>query len=487
MFGFESLELYTGVFGGAMIGAEALSILIKNKKNKPEKMATSEFGSKKDLKGLTGLDGLQISKEVQLNEKTCFEGVCILGPTGSGKTTTEFLPNLLSDYLPKSSIVVADPKGEQYQLTAWYQKYVCGREPILFAPLNPEMSYKYNLLENCADASEVMQLSSTLLLNGALAAEIATGKKSGGVEWIEMATPLFTASLLYCWEKGRPLNTIEQAFKLIINHDDKELDLLFSNASEDVKNQYNIFKSVGTSTNTIGGIKVTMATNLKLFTDKKLNETLKYSEFRPEELRKRPICLYVMYPERKASYLSPFTSCFFSQLIDKTIDAYTENSLPIFYFWDEFANLGQLDNMSVNAATVRSRQISLTICLQSLTQLIQVYGKANALAILNNLKTKIILPGLSDIETLNFISELAGEVEISVSSTSTNKGSTSRSFSKTKKKLLTPDEVRRLKDRELLLIMHNRQPVKDKQNCYYTQEKYLKNVNKINYPIRNRF
>ena len=41
-----------------------------------------------------------------------------------------------------------------------------------------------------------MQLPSSLVLNGTLASEIMSGKKDGGIEWIDMVTPLFTASLL---------------------------------------------------------------------------------------------------------------------------------------------------------------------------------------------------------------------------------------------------------------------------------------------------
>lgn len=481
------LVTMVSVLGGLAVGGESLAVILKEmSRGKADKVGTSELGTISDLEGLIGDDGLVLSRTIRLNLKTCFEGVNILGPTGSGKTSTMFFPNLLENNLPPSSLVVSDPKGELYNLTAWYQKNVCGREPILFSPLQPENSYKYNLLENCSDPTEVMQLGSNLLLNGSLAAEIATGKKSGGVEWIEMATPLFTASLLYCWEQGRPLNTIEIAFKLILDNDSDDIELLFNSGSEDVRNQYSIFKAVAGANNTIAGIKITMATNLKLFTDKKLNETLMYGEFRPEDLRKKPICLYVMYPERKATYLSPFTSCFFSQLMDKTIDFYTESSLPVIYFWDEFANLGQLANMSVNAATVRSRKIGLVVCLQSITQLMQIYGNYNSKAILNNLKTKIILPGLSDPETLSYISELSGTTEINTISMSESDKKTSKSYSKARKRLLDTDEVRRLKGDQLLLIMHNRQPIISSQNHYYTQDKYTKNVHKLDFPIRKK-
>lgn len=186
MFGLDDLTFYTAVIGGGAVLGEAGNIFIKSIRAKTDKIATSEFGTIKTLSGLLGNNGLKISKNIQLSLKTCFEGICIIGPTGSGKTSTQFIPNLLSNDLPDCSLMIADPKGEQFKLTAWYQSNVCGRQPILFAPLQPQNSFKYNLLANCENSSEVIQLASNLLLNGSLATEIATGKKSGGSEWIDM-------------------------------------------------------------------------------------------------------------------------------------------------------------------------------------------------------------------------------------------------------------------------------------------------------------
>ena len=135
-----------------------------------------------------------------------------------------------------------------------------------------------------------------------------------------------------------------------------------------------------------------------------------------------------------------------------------------------------LNNMSINTATIRSREISMNICLQSITQLYQVYGRDNGKAILNNLKTKIALPGLSDLETTNYLSNLCGNKEITICNTNSNKNSTTYSYSKAKIKLFEDSELRCLEDNQLLLITSNKQPILTTQNRYYTNSTYINNI-----------
>lgn len=430
--------------------------VIINVKSK-EKIATSRLGKAKDLIGLLGTAGINLSQNIQLSEKASFEHPIIIGPTGAGKTTALFLPNLLSNNL-RGSIIVSDPKGELYKLTHKYQESI-GRKTILFKPL--EQGTSYNPLKNCKNDREIIKLAQTLLINGALSFELQTGKKTNGVEWIQMSQSLLTAALFYVKDIG----SIQNALELIISHDNEELDQIFNNAKQCVKTQYNAFKMCLDSPKTMGSIKITLSSNLSLFMD---NLPIKRNDFTANDLRKQETILYVSYPENMAYYLSPFTAPFYSQLIDHLIDSYTEDSNPIYFMFDEFANIGMLSAFSLNIASARSRKIGFTLCLQSITQLIQIYGRENALAILNNAKTKIILPGISDIETLRYCSDLCGETEI----TYMENGKTIR----TKKPLFTHDEIRRLPEDEMLIISGNRLPIKAKQDIYYKHDKYKNNV-----------
>lgn len=470
------LKLFTIVTGGAMVGGEILSYYLKNNLHEASKLATGHLISKDNIDDITGDTGLILSKDIQLKEKYDFEGSVTIAPTGAGKTTSIFIPNLLSNNI-QGSIIVTDPKGELFKLTSKYQEKVCKRKVLKFSPLEPQQSEKYNLLTSCKDNSEVIELASTLLFNGALSIELATGKKTGGLEWIQMSEPLLAAALLYSKSLEYPFNNIEFAFKLLINLTTEQLDLLFnSSQSMDCITQWKIFKVVGGADRTEGSIKITLASNMKLFTDNRVNAVGNATTFNIENFRKEPTILYVCYPENKSPYLAPFVAPFFSQCMSKLIESYDDDLFPVTMMFDEFGNIGMLSNMSINVATIRSRRISMNICLQSITQLYQVYGRENAKAIMNNLKTKMILPGLSDMETTNYISNLCGNKEITICNTTVNKQSSTNNYSKTKIRLFEDSELRCLEDNQILIITSNKQPILSIQARYYENDTYKGNI-----------
>lgn len=450
-----------------MIGIGGGYAALQKYRLKPDKLANNEIKGHKELEKIIGDDGLKISKNVRLNLKSDFEGCCLIGPTGSWKTTSLFLNNLLDNKI-EGSFIVTDPKGELFELSSGFQKNVCGRNVYKIDLENVDYSEGYNMLEQCRNTEEVLQLASSLLLNGALSIEISSGKKVGGIEWIQMAEPLLSSVLLYVKELESPYNTIEFALQLILTLDNEQLkELLDSSKNIDAITQYNIFLMVGSADRTEGSIKITLTSNMKLFTNKDVNKISSYTTFNIDKFRKEPSILYIIYPERKSSYLAPFIAPFFSQITDKLLDNYSNKSLPIHLMFDEFGNIGMLNNMSINAATVRSRKINLTICLQSITQLYQNYGINNAKSILNNLKTKIILPGITDIDTINYTSNLCGFTEINTKSISYSKGNQSSSFGKTKRKIFEDGELRTLEDKTALIIINNKMPVIDPIEPYF--------------------
>lgn len=461
----------------SMVGGEGLAYYLKNKTQRAKnKLANGHLISKNDVLDILGNDGLILSKDIQLKEKFNYEGSVIFGATGSRKTTSIFVPNLLDNKI-RGSIIVSDPKGELFNLTSGYQKEVCKRKVLKFSPLEPNYSEKYNLLTECKDNMEVLELSQSLIFNGCLSIELSTGKKVGGMEWVQMATPYLSSALLYCKNLEYPFNTIEFAFQLLISLKDKQLDTLFMNSKNfDCITQWRIYKSVGQADRTEGSIKITFATNMQLFVDERINKTCSSTTFNFEDFRKEPTILYICYPEHKANYISPFIAPFLSKMFNDFIECFNKKSLPITFLIDEAGNIGQITNLANKVSTIRSREISVNICLQGLTQLYQVYGRDNAKSILNNLKTKMIFPSISDEDALNYISNLCGEKEIEVISKSENKNGTSTSTNKTKIMMFSKSDLRCLNDDEFLLVTSNKQPILAKQNTYFTNTEYTQNI-----------
>ncbi|WP_154400352.1 type IV secretory system conjugative DNA transfer family protein, partial [Parabacteroides distasonis] len=240
--------------------------------------------------------------------------------------------------------------------------------------------------------------------------------------------------------------------------------------------QWRIYKTVGKADRTEGSIKITFATNMQLFVDERINKACGSTTFNFEDFRKEPTILYICYPEHKANYISPFIAPFLSKMFNDLIECYNKKSLPITFLCDEAGNIGQITNLANKVSTVRSREISVNICLQGLTQLYQIYGKDNATTILNNLKTKLIFPSMSDEEALKYISTLCGEKEIETISRNENKSGTSTSYNKTKIRMFSESDLRCLNDDEFLLITSNKQPILSKQNTYFTNNEYTQNI-----------
>ncbi|WP_084756995.1 type IV secretory system conjugative DNA transfer family protein [Clostridium sp. DMHC 10] len=248
---------------------------------------------------------------------------------------------------------------------------------------------------------------------------------------------------------------ISKALDLIISSNPIELDSVLSNASENIASQYNIFKTCIESPKTMASIKSTLASNLQLFTDKL---AINRSDFTAQQLREQPTALYVSYPENKSSYLAPLMACIYSQLIEQLTDI---KGLSITFLMDELANIGLISNFSTILSTVASRDITFLLCLQSISQLEQIYGHFNTLSILNNCKTKAVLPSLTDLRTIEYISKLCGTTEVIIQD------------KKMTKQLFTPDEVRRIEKGKILIIEDNMLPFVDEQNIYYEQDKYM--------------
>ena len=469
---------------------------LKKSKTKYGDQGTARIGNLRELNGLTGTDGFTISKNVRLSAEKSYEHVMVLGPTGSGKSSSFFIPNLL-DLDGIHSAVVTDPKGEMYELTSPYLESL-GYNIIKLEPLHPERNeFFYNPLAIIDDATEIRNIAQLILTNGNKAVEISTGSSSSGAEWINMSIPLLAASFAYVKEFGKT-KSIPEAIDIILNGNLKSMDEMFRKCPDAYK-LFLIFKSAGESEKTISSIKSVLTTNVQLFTDPKVAKfvtaPMVYNEdgekipdeerlFNPLILRKKPTVLFVCVPEAKATMMMPLMSVFFTQLLEITMEQKTGQ--PILYMLDEFANIGVIPSIATVTATARSRKIGISIGIQGVEQLKRNYGDENAEDIMNNLKTKMIYSGLTG-TSAQYVSDLAGVTTIETKSYSTQNTPgqdvvtsifTGPSVQKsgTRREVITPDEVRRMDEDKVLIIAHNRNPVFDAKNSYFKQKKYTEKI-----------
>ena len=457
--------------------------IYKLQRRRIKKSVVGDFGtakkaSKKELRPFLGKDGLVVSKRLRLSLKQSYEHVLVAGPTGSGKTRSYAMPNLLEDL--SGSFVVTDPKGELFKYTSAYQQSR-GKEVRVFSPQYPEHSFFYNPLYYCENDTDTRDLALTILSNGNISAEYITGVKALDTQWMTMARSLLAAGLIWAQRTGK---TVSEGFDAVIKRDTDELDALFNQTGYGLED-YNLYRQSLESPRTAASIRTTMASLGQLWIDEKVRMVTSNNEFDFTQIRRRPCVVYVMVPLDKMVYYMPLLSVFFSQFFS-AINKKDESALPVFFILDEFANIGRVPQIETFISTSRDNKISTSIIIQNKAQLDRIYGKDAAEAVISTIKTQIALPGLIA-GSARYFSELAGITTSDAVHASTSqsllKPITSpshhgESFSRHQRPLYAPDEIRRMPDGKCQVFFLNANPFYDDQNRYDKNSAYRRRVEK---------
>lgn len=415
-------------------------------------LGTARWGRRGDVADFLGNDGILLGRNgrahVRLNAGASCGHVAVIGPTGAGKSSCVFIPNLLT--LPDGwSAIVTDPKGEIASITepalqrrGWKTVRI-GFLPGC-VPINP--------LELAQSDAEVSELAEVVLRNGFSAAGEASDP-----QWVLLSLPIWEA----CCLASRALDkvpSLQTAAKYLTELDeDTRKDKIMKAAGGRALSRYLVYLQSLQSPETAGSIRTVAGASVQVFQRSDVAAmTGSVSAFRWTDLRKKPTVVFVQIPERKTHLLKPLTALLFWQALEHISEA---SGLRVALFLDEFPNIGHLSGFAQTAATVRSRGISLMIGLQAVEQMEREYSKAEQDEIMANMRTKICFPGVGG-PTAEFISASLGQSTTLISRTG-------RDMDAERKELLSPDELRRLPDRSVLTIIHNRHPLLLEQLRWY--------------------
>ena len=415
------------------------------KKRHASEFGTSELSKLSDIKPVLGNDGVVIGavkqfgrlKPVRLSARYSYEHSAVIGPTGCGKSSCFFLPNLLM-LAPQTSAVVTDPKGELEAETTDYLRKK-GWEIYRFSPFAPERSCGYDPLKCTKSDIEITDIADIILKNG-----YDTEGRAGDTQWINFSVPLLEAVLYAAKQEGGENAVIYDAVKYVTEYTEEMRAERFKKLGGFAREKYMMYLQSIESPETASSIRTVLTSAVRIFTRQDIrNVAFQEPLIDFTELRKKPIVLFVQLPERKAHLLKPLMATFFWQMLEQITDT---PGNPIFFFLDEFPNIGKIPGFAEMAATLRSRKISLNVGMQGIEQLAREYSEQEQKDILNNLKTKIFFPGSSG-ESGEYVSNLSGYSTIK------------KNDMEQRVELLSAAELRTIPDGKILAMLRNYPPI----------------------------
>ena len=517
------LDLLLGVAGAALVRL-AVYLKAKNAKNNRRgvEYGSARWGRPEDIAPyidpvpdwnipLTRTESLTMTSRPKDPKTARNKNILVIGGSGSGKTRFFVKPSLLQMH---SSYVITDPKGQLLRETG---KLLAHGGPkrdengkpvrdkhgkVVYEPyrikvlntINFSKSMKYNPLAYVRSEKDILKLVNVIIANTK-----GDGEKSSEDFWIKAERLLYCALIGYIWYEAEPeernfITLLDLLNACEAREDDETykspVDILFDDLAKKqpehfAVKQYVKFKMAAGKT--LKSILVSCGARLSPFDIKELRDIMTEDELELDTMGDRKTALFLIMSDTDTTFnfvIAMLQSQLFNLLCDKADDLYN-GRLPVHVrcLLDEFANIGQIPNFDKLIATIRSREISASIILQSQSQLKTIYKDA-ADTSGGNCDVTLFFGG-KEKSTLKEISELLGKETIDSLSQSENRGAQTShglSYQKLGKELMTQDEIAVMDGGKCILQLRGVRPFFSDKNdlTKHPRYKYLSDADKKN-------
>ena len=479
---FNWRDMLTGI-----VAAVILKLLVWQKQSDAKKLrkgieyGSARWGNAEDIKPymsedpwmnipLTATEALTMESRPKQPKYARNKNIVVIGGSGSGKTRFFVKPSVMQ---MNCSMVITDPKGTLIEecgkmlakgppkkdKNGNIMKDKSGKvvhEPYVIKVLNTinfSKSLHYNPFAYIRSEKDILKLVTTIIVNTK-----GEGEKTSEDFWVKAEKLLYTALIAFIWYEGdeeeKNLNTLLDLLNESETREEDEtyqnpVDMMFQELEERdpqhfAVRQYKKYKMAAGKT--AKSILISCGARLAPFDIAELREIMSYDEMELDKIGDRKTALFLIMSDTDTTFnfvIAMLQSQLFNLLCDKADDEYG-GRLPVHVrvIADEFANIGQIPQFDKLIATIRSREISASIILQSQSQLKAMY-KDSADTILGNCDTTLFLGG-KEKTTLKEMSELLGKETIDLYNTSetrSNQKSFGLNYQKTGKQLMTEDEI----------------------------------------------
>lgn len=441
--------------------AVVLKVLVWQKQSDAKKLrkgieyGSARWGTAEDIKPymsedpwmnipLTATEALTMESRPKQPKYARNKNIVVIGGSGSGKTRFFVKPSVMQ---MNCSMVITDPKGTLIEecgkmlakgppkkdKNGNIMKDKSGKvvhEPYVIKVLNTinfSKSLHYNPFAYIRSEKDILKLVTTIIVNTK-----GEGEKASEDFWVKAERLLYTALIAFIWYEGdeeeKNLNTLLDLLNESETREEDEtyqnpVDMMFQELEERdpqhfAVRQYKKYKMAAGKT--AKSILISCGARLAPFDIAELREIMSYDEMELDKIGDRKTALFLIMSDTDTTFnfvIAMLQSQLFNLLCDKADDVYG-GRLPVHVrvIADEFANIGQIPQFDKLIATIRSREISASIILQSQSQLKAMY-KDSADTILGNCDTTLFLGG-KEKTTLKEMSELLGKETIDLYNTS---------------------------------------------------------------------
>lgn len=499
---------YGGMAGGILILLIG-GFIAKSKKKQLTSHGSGRWATEGELEatGLTKPEGvmLGVTQGGRYIRHNGPEHIGVYAPTRSGKGVGIIIPTLLA-WL--ESVLVIDIKGENYAITAGFRKWVLKQKIFKFDPTtwdSPDAAH-FNPLEEIRVGTPSEVKDTQRIVNMIIDTE---GKPQD--HWTRTASALLMGLILYvlyCEEDktmsrvadiinnpGQDVEDVAASLRLLAEqqHSTPELMKKLYGETNPTGKHPKIWHALTEAANKPdserGSVISTVVANLALYRDPIIRQNIGKSDFKIADLmnHESPVSLYIVIPPSDIDRVTPLTRIIINQIVSTLTEKMEfENARPIkgykhrlLLLLDEFPALGRIDSLERAFAFIAGYGLKALIIIQDLKQMNKTYTKDNT--VFANCHIQVAYAP-NELETQEHISKSLGDMTIMVDSFSYDKGIRSifgaRKSGKSAhaRRLMTPDEVKRMPPSDEIVFVTGVAPYKAKKIVYYEDQNFTKRL-----------
>ena len=495
------MDLLIGIVGAVLI---RLMVYFKGKNAKKYRKGieygSARWGNAEDIKPytdpvfqnnvlLTQTERLTMNSRPKQPKYARNKNILVIGGSGSGKTRFFVKPNLMQMH---SSYVVTDPKGTVLVECGKLLQRGGYRIKVLNT-INFKKSMRYNPFAYIRSEKDILKLVNTLIANTK-----GDGEKAGEDFWVKSERLFYCALIGYIWyeapEEEKNFTTLLEMINASeAREDDPEfqspVDQMFERLEEKDPEHFAVRqyrKFLLSAGKTRSSILISCGARLAPFDIREVRELMEDDELELDTIGDKKTALFLIMSDTDTTFnfiLAMVQSQLINLLCDRADDKYG-GRLPVHVrlILDEFANIGQIPNFDKLIATIRSREISASIILQSQSQLKAIYKDA-AEIISDNCDCTLFLSGRG--KNAKEIAEVLGKETIDSYNQSENRGAQTShglNYQKLGKELMSQDEIATMDGGKCILQVRGVRPFFSEKYdiTRHPRYKYLSDADKKN-------